>query len=113
MEMIPLPDVAQMLDVPITKVRQYIRDRKLMSMDNEDGVRCVPALFLMQDGDSYHLVDDVDGTATTLIDGGFSPDEACQWLISENDLLHGDVPLEVIRDGGYHRVNRVAAMMAF
>lgn len=113
MELYPLPDVAQKLDVPYKKVRQYIRDHKLLAMKNEDNITCVPELFLMAQGDKHELVDDVQGTANLLIDGGFSEEEACQWMISEQELLDGERPIDIIRTGGYHRVNRVASMMAF
>ncbi|MDO5747849.1 MAG: Rv2175c family DNA-binding protein [Actinomycetaceae bacterium] len=113
MECYPLPDVATMLGVPFPKVRQYVRDHRLLSMSNDEGITCVPAPFLRKVDDGFELVDDVAGTAIILMDGGFSQEEACLWMISEQDLLKGDVPIEVIRNGGYHRVNRVASMMAF
>lgn len=113
MEMIPLPDIADMLGVSFSKVRQYVRDAKLLSMENEDGKRVVPDAFLRKTDGGYKLIDDVDGTAITLMDGGFTHDEACKWMISPCDLLDDELPIDVIRNGGYHKVNRVAGMIAF
>lgn len=113
MQCYPLPDVADMLDVPFTKVRQYVREHKLLTQKNDAGIRCVPELFLRHVDDHYELIDEVVGTALILLDGGFSEEEACRWLISHQELLGGSIPLELIRTGKYHQVNTVASMMAF
>ena len=52
------------------------------------------------------------GTVTLLEDGGFSMLETCTWLISENDAFDGR-PIDALRAGHHHRVNQVAAALAW
>ena len=51
-EWLPLPDVADRLGLPIGRVRQLLRDRKLLAVQRPDGTMSVPAAFL-EDG---HIV---------------------------------------------------------
>ena len=48
MELLPLPDVATQLNVPITAVHQLVRDGQLVAV-HDGGVRKIPADFV-QDG---------------------------------------------------------------
>ena len=38
-----LPDVAERLDVPVTKVRQMLRERRLLAVRTEGVLRCRPS----------------------------------------------------------------------
>ena len=70
-EVLPVPDVADRLDLPVTKVRQALRDGQLLAV-RRDGVLCVPSVFLTDDG---QIVKGLPGTITVLADAGFSPDD--------------------------------------
>jgi hypothetical protein len=68
-EWLPLPDVAQLLDVSITKVHSLIDERALAALRvGERRIRSVPAAFI-QDG---HVVDSLRGTIVVLADAGYS-----------------------------------------
>ena len=68
-EWLPLPDVAQLLDVSITKVHALLDERALAALRvGERRIRCVPADFI-QDG---HAVESLKGTIVVLADAGYS-----------------------------------------
>ncbi len=50
-------------------------------------------------------------TLTLLSDGGFSSEEAAQWLYTEHDEL--ETPMQALLGGRHHRVNRIASALAF
>ena len=64
---LPLPDVAELLDVSITKVRGLLDERALAAIRVGDRrIRSVPAAFLM-DG---HVLESHKGTIVVLSDAG-------------------------------------------
>ena len=68
-EWLPLPDVAQLLNVSITRVHGLIDERALVAARvGERKIRSVPAEFL-QDG---QVVDSLKGTIVVLADAGYS-----------------------------------------
>ncbi|MCW2597081.1 MAG: hypothetical protein JWP39_2969, partial [Jatrophihabitans sp.] len=44
MEVLTIPAVAEALDVPVTRVHQYVRDGHLLATRDDAGIRVVPAL---------------------------------------------------------------------
>jgi hypothetical protein len=103
-----LSEVADRLGIPSSKVKQLLRDRKLLAMTRPDGARAVPAAFL--DGDQ--VVKGLHGTLTVLLDCGFDDSEALRWLFTADDTLPG-TPIQAL---GKHRgteVNRRAQALAF
>ncbi len=54
---------------------------------------------------------DLRGTATVLIDGGFSDDEALTWFLRDDETL-GVPPVEAIRQGRSTEVRRLAQSLA-
>jgi hypothetical protein len=108
-ELLPLPDVADRLEQPITKVRQSLRDGQLLAVRRK-GVLCVPAPFLTADGE---ILKGLPGTITVLADAGFSPDDMLRWLFEPDDTLPGGSPVEALRATGGREVKRRAQALAF
>jgi hypothetical protein len=102
-----LPGVAARLSIPPGRVRQLLRDRKLLAVTRPDGVPSVPAAFL--DGDQ--VVKGLHGTLTLLLDCGFGDAEALRWLFTEDDTLPG-TPIQAIAKHRGTEVNRRAQALA-
>lgn len=94
------------LGVSVGKVRRLVQERALLAR-KVDGIWLIPEPFLTDDD----VVADLRGTATVLIDGGFSDDEALGWLLDDNDSL-GVAPIEAIRQGRKTEVRRLAQSLA-
>jgi hypothetical protein len=107
-EWLPLPEVADQLGIPNGRVRQLLRDRKLLAMQRPDGTVCVPAAFL----DDGHIVKGLPGTLTLLFDCGFDDLEALRWLFTDDDSLPG-TPIKAMTEHRRTEVNRRAQALAF
>jgi hypothetical protein len=103
-----IPEVAERLELPASRVKQLLRDRKLLGAQRPDGSFGVPAAFL--DGDQ--IVRGLHGTLTLLFDCGFSDVEAMRWLFTADDTLPGS-PIEAIAAHRCSEVNRRAQALAF
>ena len=103
-----IPEVAAQLGLPSNRVKQYLRDRKLLGVERPDGSFAVPAAFL--DGDQ--VVRGLHGTLTLLVDCGFTDVEAIRWLFTSDDSLPGS-PIEAIAAHRCSEVNRRAQALAF
>ena len=82
-----LPDVAERLDVSISKVHQMIRDRELMAV-RRDGVRRIPADLVANQTVLKHL----PGVLNLLADNGYDDEAALRWLYEPDDTLPGATP---------------------
>jgi hypothetical protein len=106
---LPLPDVAQLLDVSITKVHGLLDERALAALRVGDRrIRCVPAAFL-QDG---HVVESLKGTIIVLSDAGYSDEELIIWLFTPDDSLRGR-PVDALREGRKTEIRRRAQSLAW
>jgi len=103
-----IPDVAERLGIPVSRVRQLLRDRKLLAVQRPTGSFSVPAAFL--DGDQ--VVRGLHGTLTLLFDCGFGEAEALRWLFTADDTLPG-TPIQAITEHRGTEVNRRAQALAF
>jgi hypothetical protein len=92
MELLPFPDAAAALDLPISKVHQHVRDGLLVAVKNDDGVRCIPADFLQAGAVVKHL----PAVIRLLRDARFTDDEIVDWLHRPDDSLPG-TPVEALR----------------
>jgi hypothetical protein len=106
-EVLPLPDVAQRLGLPITRVHQMMRDGQLMGI-RRGGVVLIPAEFLS--GDT--VVKGLPGTITLLRDSGYSAEEILRWLFTAEDSLPG-TPIGALRTNRGREVKRRAQAMGF
>ncbi len=102
MALLSVPEVAQHLGVPVTRVHQYLREGQLIAV-REDGVRGVPADFL-QDGE---IVKSLRAVITLLRDARFSDEQIVEWLRESDDTLPG-TPIGALRANRGTEVKRRA-----
>jgi hypothetical protein len=102
-----LPDVADRLDLPVTRVHQMIRDHALLAV-RRDGVRQVPAELVATANVRKHL----PGVLTLLRDAGYNDDEAMRWLYTADDSLPG-TPAVALGDDRATEVKRRAQALGF
>jgi hypothetical protein len=100
-------DVAQILGISPNRVRQLLREGRLMAVPGSGNSR-IPADFL-QDGE---VLKHLPGLLTVLRDGGFTEQEAFDWLFRPDDSLPG-TPVEALRGDRHTEVTRRAQAMAF
>ncbi|WP_412741047.1 Rv2175c family DNA-binding protein [Krasilnikovia sp. MM14-A1259] len=81
----PLPDVAEHLDISISKVHQMIRDGALLAV-RRDGIRVVPSELVANSTVLKHL----PGVLTLLHDAGYNDEEALGWLYQPDEALDGN-----------------------
>jgi hypothetical protein len=84
-EWINLPDIADKLDLSVSKVHQLIRDGDLLAV-KRDGVRVVPAELVANSTVLKHL----PGVLTLLRDAGYNDEEALRWLYEPDETLDGN-----------------------
>ena len=95
-------EVASLMGVSPGRVRRLVEDHVLLAR-MVDGVKRVPETFL-RDGEP---LPEIRGTATVLIDGGFSEQGALDWIVNVHDAL-GIAPIDAIRLGRKTEVRRLA-----
>ena len=100
-------EVAGILGVSPNRVRQLLREHKLMAVPGSGNSK-IPADFLQDGAVLRHL----PGLLTVLFDGGFSEQEAFDWLFSADDSLPG-TPVQALRDDRHTEVTRRAQALAF
>jgi len=103
-----VPEVADRLGLPKSRIKQLLRDRKLVAVQRPDGTFCVPAAFL----DGGQVVRGLHGTLTLLFDCGFDEAEALRWLFTADESLPG-TPIQAICEHRGTEVNRRAQALAF
>jgi hypothetical protein len=103
-----VPDVATRLGLPVSRVKQMMRDRKLLAVQRPSGELAVPAAFL----DKGEVLHGLGGTLTLLFDCGFTEREALNWLFTADDSLPG-TPVQALAEHRRTEVNRRAQALAF
>jgi excisionase family DNA binding protein len=106
METLSPAEVATALGVSQNKIRQLIRDGKIMAVPGS-GNSQIPADFLLEGQVLKHL----PGLLTVLRDGGFSEEEAFEWLFRSDETLPG-TPVEALRTDRHREVTRRAQALA-
>ncbi|NUT71814.1 helix-turn-helix domain-containing protein [Pseudarthrobacter sp. C4D7] len=108
-EWLPLPDVARLLNVSVTKVHSLIDEHSLAALRVGDRkIRSVPAAFI-QDGE---VVDSLRGTIVVLADAGYSDEDLIVWLFTEDESLRGR-PIDALREGRKTEIRRRAQTLAW
>jgi hypothetical protein len=107
-EWLTLPDAADQLGIPLGRVKQLLRDRKLLAVKRPEGTLAVPAAFL----DGKQVVKGLCGTLTLLFDCGFDEPDALRWLFTADETLPG-TPIDAIVRRRATEVNRRAQALAF
>nr|WP_042409631.1 Rv2175c family DNA-binding protein [Corynebacterium jeddahense] len=105
--LLALPDAAEALGVPVTKVHDYVGARKLV-VYVKDGKKFIPERLLGEDGLSKF----VSGAITVLSDGGFDDNEILAFLFTPDDSLPGR-PVDALHGQKAREVIRRAQAMAF
>ncbi|BBY60475.1 DNA-binding protein [Mycolicibacterium sarraceniae] len=90
-----LPEVAELLRIPVTKVHQQLREGHLVAV-RRGGVPMIPKAFLNQDGD---VVKSLPGLLAVLRDGGYHDTEILRWLFT------ADPSLTITRDGSRESIS--------
>ena len=103
-----LSEVAGQLAIPPARVRQMLRDHRLLGVNRPGGTLAVPAAFL----DGQQVVKGLHGTLTLLFDCGFDDCEALRWLFTVDESLPG-TPIQAIAGNRRTEVNRRAQALAF
>jgi hypothetical protein len=103
-----VPDAAERLGLPVSRVKQLLRDRKLLAVQRPGGEFAIPAGFL----DGNQVIHGLGGTLTLLYDCGFSDTEALSWLFTADDTLPG-TPVQALAEHRRTEVNRRAQALAF
>jgi len=101
-----IPDVAEIFGSTPGRVRKMIEEHSLLAT-RRDKVLVVPDVFI-RDGEP---LPELKGTIIVLLDSGFVPDEAMQWLLEEEESL-GVAPIDALLAGRKAEVRRVAQALA-
>ncbi|EME99333.1 helix-turn-helix domain-containing protein [Streptomyces mobaraensis NBRC 13819 = DSM 40847] len=107
-EWLTLPDIAEMLDVEVTRVRQLVKEGQLIAVRRgENRVLQVPAAFIGEG----KVVKGLAGTLTLLKDDGFTDEEMLEWLFTPDPTLPG-TPAQALRENRGTEVKRRAQALA-
>lgn len=106
-QFLTVPDLVELFGASPGKIHRLIEEHHLAEV-RIDGVRKVPAEFVLDGAPLSSL----RGTLLTLLDAGFSEEEAVAWLLAENEEL-GERPVEALRAGRKSGVRRATQGLAF
>ena len=101
------PDIADKLDLSISKVNQMVRDGELIAV-RRDGIRVVPAELVANSTALKHL----PGVLTLLDDAGYNDEEALRWLYTADESLPG-TPATALAGDRATEVKRRAQALGF
>jgi hypothetical protein len=101
-----VPDVAEILGLPIGKVHRLLQEHSLIGI-KRDGILNIPAEIIV-DGEPLHSL---KGTVSVLLDAGFTLESACEWLYTENDSLE-TTPMAALLAGRRAEIRRLAQALA-
>ncbi|MGA8115692.1 MAG: Rv2175c family DNA-binding protein [Actinocatenispora sp.] len=102
-----LPDVAERLDMPVNRVRQLVRERRVLAL-RRDGVLRIPAELV----ESPTVLKHLPGVLTLLHDAGYNDEEAFRWLYTPDESLPG-APADGLNDSRATEVKRRAQALGF
>ncbi|MGW1881740.1 Rv2175c family DNA-binding protein [Streptomyces sp. NPDC001970] len=103
-----LPDIAEKLDVEVTRVRQLVKEGQLIAVRRgENRTLQVPAAFIK----GGKVIKGLSGTLTLLRDDGFSDEEMLEWLFTPDPTLPG-TPAEALSENRGTEVKRRAQALA-
>ena len=110
-EWLTIPDAAERLGLPLSRVRQLLSDRELLGARiGERKVTAIPAKFLGDGGPRPEL----RGTFTVLADSGLDDEEIIAWLFTPDPTLPVEgAPIDSLRAGHKTEIRRRAQELAF
>ncbi len=106
-EWLTLPEAADKLGLDLKRVKQLLRDHKLLGVQRAGGLS-IPTAFI-QDGQPLK---GLQGTLTLLDDSGFRREEALRWLFTDDESLPG-TPVQALAEHRVKEINRRAQALAF
>jgi excisionase family DNA binding protein len=110
-EWLTVPDAAERLGVPLSRVRQMVADREVLAVRiGERKVTAIPAKFVEETGPRPEL----KGTFTVLADGGMDDTAIIEWLFTPDPTLPVEgSPIDALRAGHKTEIRRRAQELAF
>ena len=103
---ITVPEAAEILGIPMGKVRRLIEEHNLIAV-RRDGVLRIPAEIIV----NGEPLPSLRGTVLVLLDSGFNLEQAVQWLYTEEPLL-GATPMNALLAGRKSEIRRLAQALA-
>ncbi|MBV7296240.1 DNA-binding protein [Corynebacterium sp. TAE3-ERU12] len=103
---LPVPDVAERLDVPVTRVHAMLQERTILAVQR-DNIAQVPERMLTETEVNRFL----PGVLALMHDGNYSDEETLDWLFTEDDTLPGR-PIDALHGHLAREVRRRAQAMA-
>ena len=104
-----VPDVAELLGIEVTRVRQLIRDGHVLAAKAPgDGPLSIPTAFVA----GGHVVKGLPGVVTLLRDARYDDLEAIRWLYTPDDSLPG-TPIQALVENRGTEVKRRAQAQGF
>ncbi|MDQ2839117.1 MAG: Rv2175c family DNA-binding protein [Actinomycetota bacterium] len=107
-DLITLPEAAELLSVPITKVHQLLKDGQLVVTYDGQGRRALPRVFVA----GGVVLKSLPSVITLLRDGGYTDQEIVDWLVRPDDSLPGS-PAQALAENRGTEVKRRAQAAAF
>jgi hypothetical protein len=102
-----LPEIAERLGLPVTRVRDLVRDGRLVALRADPGgPLAVPAAFVTGSGTLKGLT----GVITLLRDAGFSDEGLVTWLFTADDTLPGTPAQALVENRGTEVKRRAQAL---
>ncbi len=106
--LLSLPEVAELLALTVSRVRQLLREGQLLAIPGPDGSPGVPAELVSAAG----VLRGLPGVITLLRDNGYSDAEAVRWLFTADPSLPGS-PVQALQAGRGTEVRRRAQALGF
>jgi hypothetical protein len=107
-DLITLPEAAELLSLPITKVHQLLKDGQLVVSRDQHGRRVLPRILVSGGAPLKGL----PAVITLLRDGGYADDEIVDWLLRADDSLPG-TPAQALAENRGTEVKRRAQALGF
>ncbi|MEO6712458.1 MAG: Rv2175c family DNA-binding protein [Mycobacteriales bacterium] len=107
-EWITLPEVGERLGLDVLKVRQLLRDGRLLAVRPDDGPLRIPSAFIVGD----EIVKSLPQVITLLRDNKYADEEAVRWLFTPEETLPG-TPIQALIENRGTEVKRRAQASAF
>ncbi|MBD1318120.1 Rv2175c family DNA-binding protein [Gordonia hankookensis] len=107
LDTLTIDDAARRLGVSAGRVRTLIHDHQLLAV-SRGGQPAIPGVFF----DEFGIVKHFTGLVEVLFDGGYTRDEAMEWLFAVQDDL-GMCPADALHTHSAREVIRRAQAQAF
>jgi hypothetical protein len=107
-DLITLPEAAELLGVEITRVHQLIKDGQLVATADAAGRRALPRIFVS----GGTVLKALPSVITLLRDARFSDGEIVDWLLRADDSLPG-TPAQALSENRGTEVKRRAQVAGY